>query len=155
MDETAVIRYITSTFASVAVATASGDSFFTYDPNGDLPPDRWFPFATLVTGDHYERVSNLDRPSVFRLNIGVSRNTYLALFGSDPPGLGPDGVVEAGHDFTALDAVMPHPIYAPQFWVCVLSPSDATFQETVQPLLAEAYKRSVNRLAKLRPEDEP
>lgn len=34
---------------------------------------------------------------------------------------------------------MPHPVYAPQFFVCILNPSEATFEEMVKPLLAEAY----------------
>ncbi|HEX5502790.1 MAG TPA: DUF6194 family protein, partial [Thermomicrobiales bacterium] len=42
------------------------------------------------------------------------------------------------------DRLLPHPVYAPQSWVCVLNPSDETFQ-TVRPLLAEAYDQAVNR----------
>jgi hypothetical protein len=41
---------------------------------------------------------------------------------------------------------MPHPVYAPQSWVCVLNPSRETF-EAVQPLLAEAYSIAANRHA--------
>ena len=39
-------------------------------------------------------------------------------------------------NFTALDQIMPHPIHAPQSWVWVLNPSEATF-EAVRLLLAE------------------
>jgi len=38
-------------------------------------------------------------------------------------------------------------VYAPMSWVCVLNPSDTTFQ-AVQPLLAEAYDLAVSRHAK-------
>jgi hypothetical protein len=55
--------------------------------------------------------------------------------------------VGIGHDFTALDQLLPHPVYAPQSWVCVLNPSAATF-EAVRPLLAEAYQLAVSRYAK-------
>jgi hypothetical protein len=106
------------------------------------------PFATLIAQDNdYDRVSNLDRPSVFRLNIGVGKDTYRSMFGPPPPAPGPEGVVATGHDFTALDQVMPHPVYAPQSWVCVLSPGDETFQ-TVRALLAEAYELAATRHAK-------
>ncbi len=47
----------------------------------------------------------------------------------------------------ALDQLLPRPVYARQRWVCVLNPSDATF-EKVKPLLAEAYGLAVNRNAK-------
>lgn len=148
MDEAAITHYIIDTFDDVQLATTEGVTFFFYGP------ERMFPFATLATKDDaYDRASNLDRPSVFRLNIGVSRATYQALFGPHPAPPGADGVVDTGHDFTALDQLLPHPVYAPQSWICVLNPSETTFQ-TVQPLLAEAYKRFVAKRRKARPMNE-
>jgi hypothetical protein len=74
---------------------------------------------------------------------------FRSFFGPQPPSPGASGVVDTCHDFTALDQLMPHPVYAPQSWVSVLNPSEATFQ-TVQPLLAEAYELAVRRNAKVR-----
>src|SRR5262245_36626117 len=85
MNEIAVSRYITDTFAGVDVVVASGDSYFFYNPDPNALDHR-FPFATLVTGDRHDTFSNLDRPDVFRLNIGVSKQTYQSLFGSQPAG---------------------------------------------------------------------
>ena len=142
MDEATVIQYILNTFEGVETASTLGYTFFFYGP------DRMLPFVTTATQDNEgDRASHLDRPGVFRLNIGVSRNTYRSLFGEHSPRLGPDGVVDTGHDFTALDQLMPHPIYAPQSWVCVLNPSDVTFQK-LRPLLAEAYAMAVKRHSK-------
>src|SRR5437763_14498011 len=108
MDEASIFQYITDTFDGVETASAEGYTFFFYGP------DRKLPFATLVTRDNeYDRASHLDRPSVFRLNIGVSKDTYRSLFGPQPPRPGADGVVDTGHDFTALDQLLPHPVYAP------------------------------------------
>ena len=42
-------------------------------------------------------------------------------------------------DFTALDRIMPHPVYGMMYWVCALNPGEATW-ERVKPLIAEAYK---------------
>ena len=138
-----------------APEVAWGDTFFSYDPDRDLEPKYRLPFATIVTKDYgdFDRASNLNRPGVFRLNIGVSKDTYHSLFGPQPPPLGASGVVDTGHDFTDLDHIMPHPVYAPQSWVCVLNPSEATFQ-AVRPLLAEAYELVVRRYAKVRPAGE-
>lgn len=108
------------------------------------PPDRRFPFVTLVTNDKYDQASKLDRPGVFRLNIGVSRTTYQSLFGAQPARPGASGVVDTGHDFTTLDQIMPHPIYAAMFWICVLCPSAVTF-EKVATFLAEAYDRAAGK----------
>jgi hypothetical protein len=159
MDETAITRYIADNFAGVDVECpdetssapkiAWGDTFFIYDPERNLEPKFRFPFATIVTKDYgdFDRSSNLDRPGVFRMNIGVSKDTYCSLFGPPPSPPGPAGVVDTGHDFTVLDQIMPHPVYASQSWVCVLNPSEATFQ-AVRPLLAEAYDLAAKRRAK-------
>jgi hypothetical protein len=72
---------------------------------------------------------------VFRLNIGLSRESYRSLF-----------LEEGSCDFTALDELMPHPVYGRMHWVCVLNPSEATF-ERLKPLLADAYELAVRRLA--------
>src|SRR4051794_14524790 len=80
MNETEMSRYICDTFKGVDVVVASGDSFFFYNPDSNLPPDHKFPFVTLVTSDINDEFSNLNRSSVFRLNIGVSKQTFQSLF---------------------------------------------------------------------------
>lgn len=144
MTESAIIRYITESFAGVEVATVNGDSYFFYDP------ERKFPFATLVTGNAHDQASDLDRPGVFRLNIGVGSDTYRSMFGEQPPFPRDGGIVNTGHDFTALDRIMPHPVYAAMSWVCVLNPGEATL-ETVKRLLAEAYELDVKKHARRKP----
>jgi Family of unknown function (DUF6194) len=139
MDETAITNYIVTSFPDVALASSLGYTFFF------VGPDRKMPFATIATQDNeYDRVSNLDRPAVFRLNMGVSRETYRAMFGPKPAAPGATGVVDTGHDFAALDHIMPHPTYAPQSWVCVLNPSEGTLPK-VRSLLAEAYAIAAKR----------
>ena len=145
MNEASIRRYIASEFDGVdadigskeagAPEIAWGDTFFIYDPQRNLEASRRFPFATIVTKDYsdFDDKSNLNRPEVFRLNIGVSKETYRSLF--------PD---EAEHDFSALDVLMPHPVYGPNHWVCVLNPSETTF-EKLKPLLTEAYRIAVRR----------
>ncbi len=147
MDESAITEYITSTFAGVdaevgsaeggAPEIAGGDTFFVYDPERSLAGAKRFPFATIVTKDYgdFDNASKLDRHGVFRLNIGVSPETFDGLFGTGDE-----------RDFTALDTLMPHPVYGSYHWVSVLNPSEATF-ETLKPLLREAYQRAVRRLS--------
>jgi hypothetical protein len=142
MDEASIIQYITDTFSGIDTVTVEGNIFFFYDP------DHKFPFATLMTNDDNDSASNLNRPSVFRLNVGIGKQTYRSLFGSQPFRSGAGGVVDSGYDFTALDQVMPHPVYGSMYWVCVLNPSAATFQAVVRPFLAEAYDLAVRKYAK-------
>jgi hypothetical protein len=161
MDQTRIVRYITDTFAGVAVVApnegiAAGDTFFFYDPHG-TPDAQRFPFATIVTKDYgeFDCASQLDRPGVYRLNIGVSRATFQRLFGSPPradAAGGDTGSPDPAYDFAALDELLPHPVYAPQSWVCVLNPSEDTFRR-LQPLLGEAYDRAVRRYQTAPPGD--
>jgi hypothetical protein len=146
MNEASITQYITGAFDGVHPVEAWGDIFFFYNPDHKLPDEIYF--ATLKNkDDEGDRASNLDRPSVFRLNIGVSKPTYHALFGAPPSRHDAEAGANAGHDFTALDQLLPHPVYARMYWVCVLNPSAATFQ-AVQPLLAEAYDLATGKYAK-------
>lgn len=132
MDETAVTDYVTKTFPGVETGFDYGYTFFYYRS------DRKLPFATLISSDYeYDRVSNLDRPGVFRLTIGISKKTFQSLFGKAK-------VDAKRYDFTALDVIMPHPEYAQHHFICVLSPGEATF-EKVRLLLAEAYEIAARR----------
>src|SRR5215213_3468765 len=110
MDASEVKRYICETFDGVNAVDNDGDTFFLYDPDRDLPAERQLPFATIVTGDHYDSVSRLDRPGAYRLNIGLTKATYTTSFGAAPTHRGADGVLETGCDYAAVDALMPHPI---------------------------------------------
>lgn len=147
MDIASIIQHIIDHLEGVDIVQANGDTFFFYDPGRDLPPDRRMPFATIVTSDAHDRASRLDRPGVFRLNIGISRERYEDMFGPLPPG--PIGVdpVDTGYDYTRLDTIMPHPIYSPLAWVCVLNPSDDTFEE-IAVLLREAHDLAAGRRAR-------
>lgn len=144
VDEASIPQYILDTFDGVYAVDAWGDTFFFYNP-GRAQPDEFY-FATLKNkDDDYDRFSDLDRPSVFRLNIGIGKAGFRALFGA-PPRRGTEGDAGPSYDFTALDRLLPHPVYGRQYWVCVLNPSAATF-EAVKPLLAEAYDRAVAKYA--------
>src|SRR5688572_30613855 len=139
MDQEAIIQYVMATFTGVELVRptdgpGSGDSFFFYDPERNTDPTRRLPFATIVTKDYgdFDNASRLDRPGVYRLNIGVGRETFRVLFGHPPSA---DATELAGYELAALDRLMPHPTYAAQSWVCVLNPSPVTF-EAVKPLLA-------------------
>jgi hypothetical protein len=131
-DHDAIVRYIRERYPDTITATAMGATFFSCDESN------WPNFATLVTTDEHDTspVSNLARPGMFRLNISLSRERFAQLVGRQPD-----------LDFAALDTLMPHPVYAPQHWACILNPSNETFDRVIKPLLDEARER-VARAAK-------
>jgi Family of unknown function (DUF6194) len=132
-DVAAITTYITTTFPETDVVTIEGGSFFSLDAE-----KHWPNFATIVWTDEFDESSEaLRRPGAFRLNIGVSRATFERLIGSDNE-----------PDYTALDRILPHPVYARQLWLSILNPSDATFVDVVIPLLDEAHARLADARAR-------
>jgi predicted DNA-binding protein (MmcQ/YjbR family) len=136
MSLAAITRYLVETFDDVQHDDTTGDVFYFHGA------DRMIPFATIVTRDNdFDHVSRLDRPGVYRLNVGVSPATQQAAVDPAP---------EGGHDHSALDRLMPHWYYGRAGWVSVLNPSPTTF-EALKPLLAEAYQAATKRQAKRAP----
>jgi Family of unknown function (DUF6194) len=144
LNQEDITRFILEVLPDVTVATAYDALFFSYNPDGRAPEEQKFPFATLVTSDAHDAASNLERVGVYRLNIGVKPETYAALFGKQPAFPRDGGIIGTGHDFAALDVLMPHPVYAAMSWVCVLNPSARTF-ERIKPLLEEAHGVAMKR----------
>jgi hypothetical protein len=151
MTQDDIIEFVTSLPGVVAVTASEangapeaawGDSFFFYDPDG-APKNRRMPFATIVTQDYdgFDTASNLNRPGVFRLNIAVGRVAFEELIGYPP-------AAHAGQsarlDYTAVDQLVPHPVYATQAWVAILNPGETTAALACS-LLTDAHTRAVQR----------
>lgn len=120
----------------VMAIAQGGNRFFLYDPDGRGEKAQMFPMATILTSDAYDTHSNLDREGVFRINIGVDKETFLSLFGGRASQLDP-------RDFSVLDTILPHPDYGAQYFVCVLNP-DETLGE-VRRLLTIAHGVAAKR----------
>jgi len=126
-----VHRYILATYPDTEVAAIEGGTFYSCDPAN-------FPnYATVVTSDAFDDASNLSRPDAYRLNIGLSRDTFQRLVGD-----------QVDPDYTALDRLMPHPVYARQHYVSILNPSAGTFEDVIKPLLDEAHARTAAQYAR-------
>jgi len=149
MDD--ILAFVSRRFADVDVVIASeengapqvswGDAFMTYaPPTADRPPPR-MPFTTIVTQDYagFDSASNLNRDGVFRLNVSVGRGAFDDVLGA--------GWEDRTFDPSALDVVMPHPVYAQQGWLCILNPSDSS-RATVEGLITDAYDRAAAKHAR-------
>ena len=98
--------------------------------------ERMLPFATIASSDsEYDNQSNLDREGVYRVNIGVSKETFDRLVGD---------ISVADRDFAQLDAFLPHPDYAKQHFICILAPTGDQLRRT-QALLEEAHGIAARR----------
>ena len=132
-DAAAITRYITETYPDTIVAQAMGGTFFSCNE------ESWPNFATIATTDAFDDASDLDRDGVFRLNVSVTGRTFDRHV---DPAVQPD--------YTALDRILPHPVYAAQHWLSILNPSAASFETVVKPLLDEAHGIVSSREARIR-----
>jgi hypothetical protein len=144
--EDAIARYICRNFAGITPVAAWGETSFFYNPGKALSRGVYFATLKAKDGDN-DKASRLDRDDVFRLNFGISKATYQQLLGPLPKRPGAGGVVATGHDFEALDVLLPHPVYGWMAWVSVLNPSPPTF-DAIKPLLAASYELSVTKFRK-------
>jgi hypothetical protein len=125
-DQDEMIQLIRDAFPDAVVAQIDSASFFSLDEK------HWPNFATVVWTDEHDMgtPSNLARPGVYRVNVGVDREAFQRLVGSmtDP-------------DYAAFDRFIPHPIYAKQRWISILNPSHATVRDSLMPLIAAGHDR--------------
>ncbi|MEO1396965.1 MAG: DUF6194 family protein [Cyanobacteria bacterium J06634_5] len=143
MTPEAIVNRICGQFIGVVPKASWGETSLFYNPGSVLPNGVYFCTLKEKDGEN-DKASQLDREGVFRLAIGVPKKSYVSLFGQRPPRPAKGGTVETGHDFTRVNELMPHPIYAWMGWVQVLSPTAETL-ENILPLLTEAYAASVKK----------
>ena len=98
--------------------------------------DQMVPFVTIAhTDNEYEKVSNLNREGVFRINIGVGRKTFNDIIGEIP---------SEPIDYSVLNTILPHPDYARQNFICILNPAGDNIEKTKQ-LITEAHDLALAR----------
>ncbi|KMT66933.1 DUF6194 family protein [Catenovulum maritimum] len=132
-----IIQILTTELDGVAPKASWGETALFYNPGNLLPNGVYFCTIKEKDGDH-DKSSNLKRDSIFRLSIGVGKDNYEKHFGTKPKRPAKGCIVNTGHDFTKLDELMPHPIYAWMSWVQILSPSKASF-DLILPLIKDAH----------------
>ncbi|HOE42803.1 MAG TPA: DUF6194 family protein [Rhodoferax sp.] len=137
---------ICSRFAGVNPKASWGETALFYNPGHQLPHGVYFCTIKQHDGEN-DKASRLDRDGVFRVAIGLAPATYARLFGKKPERPGKGECVATGHDFTALNVLMPHPVYAWMGWAQILNPSQERLTE-IGTLIDEAYRAAVAKFEK-------
>jgi hypothetical protein len=123
---------------------AWGDHFFYYAPDGQVP-QREQPYATIVTKNYPDdTLCDLDRPGRWRLNIHVGRTVFTELTSEEPR------AKTSPVDFTAVDTVLPHPVYRAQGWVSIINPGSDTHSLAIC-LLRQAHDNARRRAIRRKP----
>lgn len=131
-------KIILEHFADVYSINTYGELSFFYNPDNQLPKGIYLTTIKEKDGPN-DKASKLNRKDVYRLNIGISQKKYEALFGKKPTRPQKGGIVNTGHDFSELNILTPHPIYAWLHWVSIVSP-DENSQPIIIGLLEDSYQ---------------
>ena len=98
--------------------------------------DHRLPFVTIANSDNeYDKVSNLSREGVFRINIGVSKETFQQLVGESSG---------EALDYSVLNVFLPHPDNERQHFICILNRSGENVEVT-KKLIGEAHSIAAAR----------
>ena len=146
MKPESIVEKIVSAYDGVSPKSTWGETSLFYNPGKMLPNGVYFCTIKEKNGDN-DKASDLDRDEVFRLSIGISKTTFEKLFGLKPKRPAKGCIVDTGNDFTAINELMPHPIYGWMSWVQILSPSESSFARLL-PLLSEAHSNAIIKFNK-------
>jgi hypothetical protein len=139
--ETDTVHNHLLTLDGVVPKAAWGETSYFYNPG--LRFERGTYFATIKQKDgENDRRSGLDRSGIWRLNMGVSKESFASLFGILPARPGKGQTVEGPWDFWETDRITPHPVYGWMSWIAVLNPSAETWARC-HLLLKDAHDRAV------------
>lgn len=141
-----IISKVTNNLEGIVPKNSWGETSLFYNPCKKLPNGVYF--CTIKENDgENDTSSNLSRDAVFRLSIGISKETYINNFGENPIRPQKGSNVETGHDFAKINVLMPHPVYAWMSWACILSPTKEKFQ-VIYPLIVEAHANAISKYNK-------
>jgi len=141
-----IVENIVNSFDGVVPKSSWGETSLFYNPEKVLPNGVYFCTIKEKNGEN-DRSSELDRDGVFRLSFGIEKESYKKLFGEKPKRPAKGCIVNTRHDFTALNELMPHPIYGWMSWVQILNPTESGYFELL-PLINEAYSSAVFKFNK-------
>lgn len=146
MKANQILNYCTEYLSDTVLVESWGEKGIFYNPDHALK--RGVYVLTMKEKDGAnDKASNLSREGIFRVNMGLRKQTFSELFGSIPARPAAGEVVRMEYDFTLLDTILPHPVYAWMGWISILNPSEDTF-EKLKPLIDESYAFAMEKFKK-------
>lgn len=148
-----VLAYCLENLPDTVLVESWGERGIFYNPNNALKRGVYVLTVKEKDGEN-DKNSRLDREDTYRVNLGLRKETFRQRFGALPKRPAKGGAVAMDYDFSIQNALLPHPVYAWMGWVCVLNPSEETFEE-LKPLIDEAYGYAKEKFAKRNRENRP
>lgn len=98
-----ILKYCLETLEGTVLVNSWGERGIFYNPEHVLKRGVYVLTIKEKDGDN-DKASVLDRPGVYRVNLGVRKATFAVVFGSVPKRPAKGRVVDMTYDFTATDA---------------------------------------------------
>lgn len=141
-----IIKYCLSHLKDVVLVESWGEKGIFYNPNNALKRGVYVLTIKEKDGDN-DKSSMLNRENIYRVNLGLKKATFIQKFNFIPKRPSAGEIVKMDFDFTAINTIMPHPVYAWMGWICVLNPTERTFQE-FELLIKESYEYAKEKFVK-------
>ncbi|MCI8404339.1 MAG: hypothetical protein HFE49_05500 [Clostridia bacterium] len=141
-----ILQYCIDNLDGIVLVNSWGEKGIFYNPDNLLKRGVYILTVKEKDGEN-DKSSNLNRDNVYRVNLGLRKETFKRMFGEIPKRPDKGGIVNMKYDFTEINKIMPHPVYAWIAWICCLNPSELTFEE-LKPYIQEAYEYAKEKYAK-------
>ncbi len=141
-----ILRELQCKYSGLVLNKNWGETGLFYNPELKLKKGIYLLTIKEKDGEN-DSSSNLNRENHFRLNIGISKPTFIKMFGRIPARPSAGGIINMDYDFSAVDKIIPHPVYGWMSWICVINPSSETFK-TLIPLIDEGFKLAMEKYSK-------
>lgn len=146
MKKEEIIKEVSERFDGLVLDKNWGEVGLFYNPEKRLSKGIYVLTFKEKDGPN-DKASNINRDNVYRLNIGITKHTFIKLFGNIPVRPKAGKIIEMAYDFTELNKIMPHPVYGWMAWISILNPEQTNF-EKILPLIEEGYSLAITKYAK-------
>ena len=141
-----ILKYCLDNLDGVNLVLSFGERNIFYNPENKLK--RGVYVLTVKESDgKNDFSSNLNRENIYRVNIGIRKETFKGKFGFIPKRQKKGESTYMDYDFSVQNKIMPHPVYAWMGWICVINPSIETFED-LKPLIIESYEYAKEKYQK-------
>ncbi len=106
MTPTEIIKFCLDNLNDTALLNSWDESGIFYNPQSKLKRGIYVLTVKEKDGDN-DKSSKLNRDEVYRVNIGVRKDTFIQLFGKIPKRPPKGGVIDMPFDFSEIDRIFP------------------------------------------------
>ena len=132
-----ILDYCIKNLKGTVLIETWGEKAVFYNPDNILKKGVYVLTIKEKDGEN-DKASGLDRKDIFRVNLGLRKETFIKLFGIIPARPAAGKTVNMNYDFKNTDEILPHPVYAWMGWISILNPAEKT-ADTLIPFINEAY----------------